>query len=152
VLPNAVGIPKGKRMGLKLEYLNDNRGVVVTASGKVTGEAVVDVVRQINAFAVTTQPICYAFTDCDRITAISVTIGDLARAAACAIEAARTCETERVVALFAEDPFMYRLALIYKAFIEQTGWEVWAFQDRAKALSWLRSRAAEKHSIEVAIH
>ena len=33
--------------------------------------------------------------------------------------------SERVVALFAGDEFMYRLALIYRAFIEQTGWEVW---------------------------
>lgn len=137
-------------MGVELQYLNDNRGVVITASGKVTGEAAVGAVRRVNALAVTSQPIYYVFSDCNRITSVSISIGDLAKAAECAIEAAKI-GTERVVALFAGDEFMYRLALIYKVFIEQTGWEVWAFRDRAEAVAWLRSRVALKHGITVEV-
>ena len=136
-------------MGLTLEYLNDNHGVRATASGELTGEALVEAARQVNAFAVKTKPLCYAFFDCERLTAISVTIGHLAEAAMCAREAAKLCDTERVVAVFASDEYSYRLALIYVTFIEQTGWEAWAFRDRGEAVAWLRSRAAMKHGITV---
>jgi predicted component of type VI protein secretion system len=103
----------------------------------------------VNAFAVNTKPICYTFFDCDQLSAISITTSDLARAASCAIEAARIRDTERIVAIFAGDDYAYRLALIYKVLIEQTGWEACAFRDRAAAVSWLRSRSAAKHGIAV---
>ena len=138
-------------MGLKIEYLNDNRGVVATASGEVTGEAVVAAVRQVNEFAVKTTPLCYAFFDCQRLTAISITVGHLAQAAMCAVEAAKHTETERIVAIYANDEYTYRLAIIYMMFIEETGWEAWTFRDRSEAVSWLRGRAALKHGIEVQV-
>jgi hypothetical protein len=136
-------------MGLKLQYMNDNRGVLATASGELTGGDFVEAVRQVNAFATTVKPICYTFFDCNRLDAISITTGDLAQAANCAIDAAGIQETERIVAVFAGDEYAYRLALIYMVFIEQTGWEVWTFQARAEAVGWLRSRAAAKHGIIV---
>jgi hypothetical protein len=109
-------------------------------------------VRQVNAFAVNTKPICYVFADCDHLTGISVTTGDLADAARCAIEAAtKVPGTERIVVMFAADDYTYHLALIYKVFIERTGWETQAFRDRAEALAWLRARAAHKHGIEVEV-
>jgi hypothetical protein len=130
-------------MGVTLEFLNDNRGVRAVASGELTGE--------VNVFAATVTPICYTFCDCDRLTAITVTTGDLAAAALCAIEAAELRDTERIVAIYASDDYVYRLALIYMTFIEQTGWEAWAFHDRAEAVGWLRARAALKHGITVEV-
>jgi hypothetical protein len=134
-------------MGLEIAYLNDNHGVMCVASGEVTGEAFVEAVRQTNEFAVKTQPLCYTFFDCERLTAISITVGHLAQAAMCAIEAAKHAETERIVAIYASDEYAYRLAIVYMTFIEQTGWEVWAFRDRGEAASWLRGRAALKYGI-----
>jgi hypothetical protein len=138
-------------MGVTLEFLNDNRGVRAVASGELTGEDFVAAARQVNVFAATVTPICYTFCDCDRLTAITVTTGDLAAAALCAIEAAELRDTERIVAIYASDDYVYRLALIYMTFIEQTGWEAWAFRDRAEAVGWLRARAALKHGITVEV-
>lgn len=134
-------------MALEMAYLNDNHGVMCVASGEVTGEAFVKAVREVNEFAVKTQPLCYTFFDCERLTAISITVGHLAQAAMCAIEAAKHTETERIVAIYASDEYAYRLAIVYMTFIEQTGWEVWAFRDRSEAASWLRGRAALKYGI-----
>lgn len=136
-------------MGVTLEFLNDNHGVKAIASGALTGADFVAAVRQVNAFAAAVKPICYTFCDCERLTAISVTTGDLAAAALCAIEAAKLRDTERVVAIYASDEYAYHLALIYMTFIEQTGWEAWAFRDRVEAVAWLRARAAIKHGIAV---
>jgi hypothetical protein len=111
----------------------------------------VKAVREVNAFALTTKAICYTFFDFDNLRAISINVGDLAAAALCAKEAAKLHETERVVAISASDEFTYRLALIYLAFIEQTGWEAWTFRDRREAVAWLRGRAAMKHGITVEI-
>jgi hypothetical protein len=136
-------------MGLTLEFLNDNHGVKATVSGELTGEAFVEAVRQVNAFAVTTAPICYTFFDCNQLKAISVTTRDLAAAANCAIEASKLRDTERVVAMFASDEYANHLALVYMLFIEQTGWEAWTFRDRSEAVAWLRSHVAMKHGIAV---
>ena len=136
-------------MGVQLEYLNDNRGVLATASGELTGEAFVEAARQVNEFAVKTTPLCYAFCDCQRLSAISITVGHLAQAAMCAVEAAKHTETERIVAIYASDEYAYRLAVIYTMFIEETGWEAWTFRDRGAAVAWLRGRAALKHGIIV---
>ena len=138
-------------MGLEFAYLNDNHGIMSIASGELTGEAFVEAVRQVNEFAVKTKPLCYTFFDCERLTAISITVGHLAQAAMCAIEAAKHMETERIVAIYASDEYTYRLALIYMTFIEQTGWEAWAFRDRCEAVAWLRSRAAMKYGITVEV-
>jgi hypothetical protein len=138
-------------MGVTLEFLNDDHGVRAIASGALTGADFVAAARQVNAFAVAVKPICYAFFDCERLTAISVTTGDLAAAALCAIEAAKLRDTERVVTIYASDEYVYRLALIYMTLIEQTGWEAWAFRDRAEAVAWLRARAAMKHGITVEV-
>ena len=134
-------------MGLEIEYLNDNHGVMAIASGELTGAELIEAVRQANEFALKTQPLCYSFFDCERLTAISITIGDLAKAALCAVEAAKHTETERIVAIYASDEYAYRLAVIYMMFIEETGWEVWVFRDRKEAVAWLRGRAALKHGI-----
>lgn len=136
-------------MGLSLRYLNDNHGVMATVSGALTGAELVEAAREVNAFAVYTTPICYVFFDSERLSSISFSIGDLATAALCAREAAELCQTERIVAIFANDENTYRLALIYMVFIEQTGWEAWTFRDRNEAVAWLRSRAALKHGITV---
>ena len=138
-------------MGLKIEYLNDNHGVMATASGELTGEAFVEAVRQVNEFAVKTKPLCYSFFDCERLTAISITVGHLAKAAMCAVEASKHTETERIVAMYASDEYSYRLALIYMTFIEETGWEAWTFRDRGEAVAWLRARAALKHGLIVEV-
>ena len=138
-------------MVVSLEFLNDSHGVKATVSGEVTGEALVQAVRQVNAFAASTGSIFYTFFDCERLRAISVTVGDLAAAAMCAIESAKLRKNDRVVAIYASDEYSYRLARIYMTFIEQTGWEAWAFRDRAEAIEWLRSRAATKHGIEIDI-
>lgn len=138
-------------MAVTLQYLNDNHGVMATVSGELTGAELVEAAREVNAFAVYTRPICYVFFDSDRLSSISLNIGDLAKAASCAREAAELCETERVVAIFASDENSYRLALIYMVFIEQTGWEAWTFRDRGEAVAWLRSRAALKHGITVEV-
>ena len=136
-------------MGVTLEFLSDNHGVRATAAGELTGADFIAAVRQVNVYAATVTPICYTFFDFDRLRVISVNTGDLAAAALCAIEAAKLRDTERVVAIYASDEYCYRLALIYMAFIEQTGWEVWAFRDRGEAVAWLRSRAALKHGIAI---
>ena len=136
-------------MGLTLEYLNDHHGVMATASGELTGEAFVKAVREVNAFAINTAPICYTFFNFDSLHAISINIGDLSAAALCARQAAELGDTERVVAIFAGDEYAYRLALIYMAFIEQTGWEAWTFRDRREAVAWLRGRVEMKHGIAV---
>ena len=137
-------------MGVTVEFLSDNHGAKVTAAGELTGADFVAAVRQVNAFAATVTPICYTFFDCERLRVISVHIGDLAAAALCAIEAAKLRDTERVVAIYSSDEYSYRLALIYKTFVEHTGWEVWAFRDRSEALAWLRSRTTLKHGITIA--
>jgi hypothetical protein len=136
-------------MGLTLQYLNDGRGVMATASGHLSGADLIASARRVNQFAVTVKAICYTFFDFDGVTGISISTSDLVRAAACAIEAAKLRETERIVAIFASDEFSYRLALIYMTFIEQTGWEAWTFRDRSEAVAWLRSHAAMKHGITV---
>ena len=136
-------------MGVSLEFLSDNHGVRATAAGELTGADFVSAVRQANLFAARVAPICYTFFDCDRLKVITVNTGDLASAALCAIEAAKLRGTERVVAIYASDEYAYRLALIYMTFIEQTGWEAWAFRDRGEAVAWLRSRAAAKHGITI---
>ena len=138
-------------MGVTLQHLNDNHGVMCTVSGELTGAELVSVVRQINAFAVNITPICYVFFDSEQLSAISVNIGDLAAAAMCAKEAAKLCDTERIVAIFASSEYAYRLALVYMLFIEQTGWETWTFRDRSEAVAWLRSRAKLKHGISVEV-
>ena len=134
-------------MGLEIAYLNDNHGLMCVASGEVTGEDFVAAVRQANEFAVKTQSLCYTFFDCEQLSGISITVGHLAAAAMCAIEVANHTETERIVAIYASDEHAYRLAIIYMTFIEQTGWEVWAFRDRGEAASWLRGRAALNYGI-----
>jgi len=136
-------------MGVTLEFLNDNHGVKATVRGEMTGEAFVEGVRQVNAFAAKAGPICYTFVDFNDLKKITVTTGDLASAAMCAIEASKLTETERVVAAYAGDDYAYRLALIYMVFIEETGWEAWTFRDRSEAVAWLRSRATLKHGITV---
>jgi multisubunit Na+/H+ antiporter MnhC subunit len=134
-------------MALKVEYLNDNRGLIATASGELTGETFVEAVRQVNEFAIKTTPLCYAFFDFEELTAISITVGHLAQAAMCALEAAKHTETERIVAIHASEEYTHQLAVIYMMFIEETGWEAWTFRDRGEAASWLRGRAALKHGI-----
>ena len=134
-------------MALTIEYLNDDHGVMAAVTGELTGEAFVEAVRQVNEHAVRVQPLCYTFFDCAGLTRISITIGDLVQAARCALEAAKHTETERIVAIYANNEYTYRLAVVYMTFIEQTGWEVWAFQDRREAVSWLRGRAALKYGI-----
>jgi len=136
-------------MGLRLTYVNDNHGVIGTASGELTGMELIDAVRRVNAFAVTTDAFCYTFFDFDTVNRISISIGDIATAADCAIEAAKLRDTERIVAIFANGEFSYRLALVYMTFIEETGWEAWVFRNRGEAISWLRGRAALKHGIIV---
>jgi hypothetical protein len=138
-------------MGVTLQYLNDNHGVMATVSGELTGTELVGAVQQVNAFAANTRPICYTFFDSEHLNAISITIGDLAKAALCAREAADLQQTERIVAIFAHEEYTYRLALVYMLFIEQTGWEAWVFRDRGEAVAWLRSRAALKHGITVEV-
>ncbi|MBO0800010.1 MAG: hypothetical protein J2P31_14410 [Blastocatellia bacterium] len=138
-------------MGLTLRYLDDSRGVMATASGAVTGKELIGAVRRVNAFAVNTKAICYTFFDFAEVSEISISTTDLAKAAECAIEAAKLVDTERIIAIFARDEFAYRLALIYMTFIEQTGWQAWAFRDRAEAIAWLRSHVARKHGIIVDI-
>jgi len=138
-------------MSVTLEFLNDNRGVKATVRGELTGEAFIEGVRQVNAFAAKAGPICYTFVDFDHLNRITVSTGDLAAAALCAIEAAKLGETDRVVAAYAGDDYAYHLALIYMVFIEQTGWEAWTFRDRSEAVAWLRSRAALKHGITIEV-
>jgi hypothetical protein len=134
-------------MGLTLTYLNDNHGVRATAFGELTGAELIDAVRRVNAFAVTTKALCYTFFDFDGVKRISISIGDIARAADCTVESAKLGDTERIVAIFANGEFSYRLALVYMTFIEETGWEAWVFRDRSEAVSWLRGRAALKYGI-----
>jgi hypothetical protein len=134
-------------MGLTLAYLNDNHGVMATAFGELTGAELIDAVRRTNDFAVTAKGLCYTFFDFGSVKTISISIGDVARAADCAIEAAKLSDTERIVSIFANGEFSYRLALLYMTFIEETGWEVWVFRDRSEAVSWLRGRVALKHGI-----
>ena len=134
---------------MTLEFLNDNRGVKATVRDELTGEAFIEGVRQVNAFAAAAGPICYTFVDFDQLKSITLNTGDLAAAALCAIEAAKLTETDRVVAAYASDSYAYHLALIYMIFIEETGWEAWTFRDRSEAVGWLRSRAALKHGITI---
>ncbi|HKT18042.1 MAG TPA: hypothetical protein VJR47_08375 [Stellaceae bacterium] len=138
-------------MGVTLRYLNDGRGVMAAASGEVTGDELIGAVRQVNAFAANIKAICYTFVDFEAVTAISISIADLAKAAECAIEAAHLGNQDRIVAIVASNEFAYRLATIYMAFVEQTGWETWAFRHRVEAASWLRSRAAVKHGLIVEV-
>lgn len=136
-------------MGVTLEFLNDNHGVKATVRDELTGEEFVEGVRQVNAFAATAGPICYTFVDFNHLKRILVSVGDLAKASLCAVEASKLTETERVVAAYAGDEYTYRLAVIYMLFIEETGWEAWTFRDRSEAVGWLRSRAALKHGLTI---
>ena len=136
-------------MALTLTYLNDNHGVMATASGELSAADLLEAVRRVNEFAVTTKPVCYTFFDFDGVTRISISISDIARAADYAVEAAKLSDTERIVAIYANGEYSYRLALVYMTFIEETGWEAWVFRERKEAVSWLRGRAALKHGIIV---
>jgi len=136
-------------MPVDYRYLNEGRGVVYTASGRLTGAELVAAHARVNTPALTERPVFYAFLDLDHITAADISVNELRDIADQAIRASRYSPVKRVIAIYAKDDLTFALGRMWQVFVEQTGYECAIFRERYEAVSWVRQRAAERFGIDV---
>ena len=72
-------------------------------------------------------------------------------AADLAIRGSQYQSVGRVVAIYAKDDLPFALARMWQVFVDQTGWETYAFRARPDAVIWVRERVAARFGIQVAL-
>ncbi|HVM81393.1 MAG TPA: hypothetical protein VMU06_20395 [Stellaceae bacterium] len=134
---------------MNYEYLNEGRGVVYTASGRLTGAEMVAAHARVNTPALAERPVFYAFLDLDNITSADISVNELRDIADQAIRTSRYTSVKRVIAIYAKDDLPFALGRMWQVFVGQTGYECGVFRERLEAVRWVRQRVAERFGIDV---
>ena len=138
-------------MPLKLKYLDEGRGAVAKASGRLTGAELIDIMTKVNAPGPAGKRIVYAFFDFNGVEGVDISTPQLRDAAAISVAVATDGSSGRVVAIHAKDDLPFALSRMWLVFIEQTGWEAMVFRERSKAVAWLRDRVAGRFGIKITL-
>ena len=72
-------------MPLKVEYLDERRGVLAEASGELTGDELLRGVADVNSVDLAEKPVLYTFFDFNGVTGVNISTMQIRAAADLAI-------------------------------------------------------------------
>jgi len=133
-------------MPVRIRFTDNGLGVIMTGSGIVTGEEILNANK--DAYARATEPLIYQLFEGDKITGLSVSTNDL-RAAADQDIAASKRMPNTIVAVHASDDLPFGLARMWDAFVQETGWKTNVFRTRSEAEAWLKEEVRAKLGVEL---
>jgi hypothetical protein len=139
-------------MPLKVEYLDERRGVLAEASGELTGDELLTGMDDVNSLDLADRPILYTFFDFNGVTSVNISTTQIRAAADLAIRGSRYQSVGRVVAIYAKNDLHFALARMWEVLVNQTGWETYVFRERSDALAWIGERVSEKFGILVTLN
>jgi hypothetical protein len=139
-------------MPLKVEYLDERRGVLAEASGELTGDELLTGMADVNSLDLAERPILYTFFDFNGATGVNISTIQIRAAADLAIRGSGRQSISRVVAIYAKNDLPFALARMWEVFVNQTGWETYVFRARSDAVIWVRERVAARFGIQVALN
>ena len=125
-------------MPLKLSYRNDG-GVVITASGTVTGRDLLDAGETIYATEAGVKKTAYVLTDFTAASRLEVNAEEVRRIAQQDLAAAKLNPSIRAVVV-SPDNLAYGLSRMWAVYAENATTESKVFRDRATAETWLRDQ------------
>jgi hypothetical protein len=101
-------------MPLKVEYLDERRGVLAEASGELTGDELLRGVADVNSLDLAERPILYTFFDFNGVTGVNISTMQIRAAADLAIRGSRRHSISRVVAIYAKNDLPFALARMWE--------------------------------------
>ena len=148
--PSQEVIPKeGPAIPITFVHLDDQRGILYTASGLVTGAELRAAVMRANQREFGASPVLYSFFDFSAAASLEITAGDLWDIAAVAVEAAAKSLVKRSIAVCVKDDSSFGLARMLKSQGDRTAWETEIFRDKGEAIAWLKHRVEERFGLAV---
>lgn len=139
-------------MPLKVEYLDERRGVLAEASGELTGDELLRGVADVNSLDLAEKPILYTFFDFNGVTGVNISTLQIRAAADLAISGSRRHSISRVVAIYAKNDLPFALARMWEVLVNEIGWETYVFRERTDALAWTGERVSEKFGIPITLN
>lgn len=124
-------------MPIRLEVHEDGALVVLEATGVVTEREFVGVHRDFLHDAGKMARLRQWVSDWTRADALEISADAVRSLAHTAVEAARSADGTGRVAMLVSGERVERIAGVWQAFIDQTGWPTLVTSDRAEALAWL---------------
>jgi hypothetical protein len=135
-------------MPLQVQYLDQGRGVVFTATGMLTGEEFVRTNAEILSRDLVAEPYLYGLFDFDGVEAVSVSANDIREVASRNV-AESVKMPKLVVAVHATSNLTYGLARMWEILVEQSGWTTSVFRDRSEAVAWLKKEVELRFGVKI---
>jgi hypothetical protein len=124
-------------VAIRLDVHEDGAFVVLTATGVVTERDFVGVHEEFFARPGSVGRLRLWLSDWTRAEAFEMSSGAVLDLARTAIEAVRAADHTGRVAMLVSADRVDRIAEVWQAFADQTGWLTLVTADRAEALAWL---------------
>jgi len=135
-------------MPLQVQYLDQGRGVVFTATGMLTGEEFVRTNAEILSRDLVAEPYLYGLFDFDGVEAVYISTNDIHEAARRGV-AASAKMPKFVVAVYANSNLTFGLARMWEILVDQSGWKTHVFRDRSDAVGWLQKEVESHYGMKI---
>ena len=137
-------------MPIEVKYLDAGKGVVLTASGIVTGEDFIEASNEIFSRDLAAEPYLYAVVDFDGSNGTNISTSQLREIANRDLLASRYLP-KGVVGIYANNDLPFALARIWQILVESSGWETRIFRSRPEAVSWVKQRVVDKFGVRASL-
>ncbi|MFI5251424.1 MAG: hypothetical protein ACHQQQ_03235 [Bacteroidota bacterium] len=125
------------------EFIDDGKGVIQVARGKVSGTEIIDGSLEIQHFQERTGTLRYGLVDLTDVSHLDITTENILRIVQTNVITSKLSPSS-VVAIVASKDFTYGIARMWESFAVETGWKTKIFRKRDEAEIWLRDTLGSK--------
>ncbi len=124
-------------MPIDIRVLHNGMGILYFCHGTVSGKDFIDANNRLLAFKDRLKQVRYGLVDVTTADDVQISESELLTITAQDKKISAFVSSGAIVAVIAQDDLALRLARMWEAFVEYTGWETMTFRVRWKAENWI---------------
>jgi len=138
-------------MPLTHERIDNDRGIVWSATGELIGDDMVATIREFWARAYPSSSVVYVFHDYGGVTDWRISARHIQENAEMRKAAYERKKTPRVIAAYAPSDVIFGSFRMWQTLAAEPLWETEVFRERHEAIAWLRWRVAERFGFQIGL-
>jgi len=137
-------------MTIEVKYLDDGIGFGLTVCHDLTGQKLVDAVKEFSLSEKSLEKNRYGLVDYTPVENISLSRDDISTIAEWTNRASKIAP-DRIVAVVASEDACFGLSRMWEILSRESSWEKRIFRTRDDAEEWLKKRVSEKFNLNITV-
>ena len=138
-------------MPIDVRYIDEDRGVVLTIRGNVSGSEMIDANNKVYSSKKSMQRLRYGYIDLSGAEEMHVSQHEVQILAKQSREASAIVK-EKTNAIVATSDLAYGISRMWLALVDNIGWDNAVFRSEAQAKKWLKETVHQKDGFDISLN